>query len=247
MFQYSLRGNGLAPGDCRLLYTTNLERTATAARTYLVMFPRSFRCPTRTRTVHNLLLNTFQYLVFVAAWVTPPQVVQDRNAGLAAGPGGGHEHIHCSLRLLDPAQVPLQIAVGERTGNEQGREEQGEQGRPLAVVAAKYYFNGDANVVFRHRLYSFHACPVRGNGGAEGGKTIERRFSGLPRLCWFDVHQSVSGSFQHSYMKGIHQYKLLSGVGPIVHTLTSTSRYDVLVCKNCKNENAVVGNRLLEM
>ena len=26
-------------------------------------------------------------------------------------------------------------------------------------------FNGDASVVFRYRLYSFHACPVRDGAG----------------------------------------------------------------------------------
>lgn len=91
-----------------------------------------------------------------------PQVVEDRKAGMAAGPGGGHEHIHCSLGLLEPAQVPTQIARGQASGTEGGGQEQ--QEAPLAVVAAKYYFNGDANVVFRYRLYSFHACPVRCQG-----------------------------------------------------------------------------------
>lgn len=83
---------------------------------------------------------------------------------MTPGPGGGHEHIHCSLTLLDPSQVPAQVATGGRSsGDSEGGDEGGAGGiveRPLAVVAAKYYFNGDSNVVFRYRLYSFHSCPV---------------------------------------------------------------------------------------
>lgn len=77
---------------------------------------------------------------------------------MSAGPGGGHEHIHCTLRLLDASQVPQQILGRGADGGDQGDDE---REPPLAVVSAKYYFNGDANVVFRYRLYSFHACPVR--------------------------------------------------------------------------------------
>ncbi|CAN0142841.1 unnamed protein product, partial [Ectocarpus fasciculatus] len=103
------------------------------------------------------------------------QVVADRKAGMTPGPGGGHEHIHCSLKRLDPAEIPEQVAAAaahpagsrspsgeeEEEGAGQGaqRQEQPQPERPLAVVAAKYYFNGDSNVVFRYRLYSFHACP----------------------------------------------------------------------------------------
>ena len=89
---------------------------------------------------------------------------------MAAGPGGGHEHIHCSLKPLDPSLVPDQVAAGGAAslkGAGAGEEEGAGAGgldRPLAVVAAKYYFNGDSNVVFRYRLYSFHMCPV-GRGG----------------------------------------------------------------------------------
>lgn len=85
------------------------------------------------------------------------------------GPGGGHEHIHCSLKRLDASLVPEQVAsatLGKDffPGGDKGDGGGGDAGRdttPLAVVAAKYYFNGDSNVVFRYRLYSFHPCPVR--------------------------------------------------------------------------------------
>lgn len=94
-------------------------------------------------------------------------MIADRKAGMTAGPGGGHEHIHCSLKPLDPSLVPEQVAEGRpasSTGGGAGEEEEeggaGALDRPLAVVAAKYYFNGDSNVVFRYRLYSFHLCPV---------------------------------------------------------------------------------------
>ena len=86
---------------------------------------------------------------------------------MTPGPGGGHEHIHCSLKLLDGAQVPDQVAAGGWISDSEGKAEEEEEAgggvgrQPLAVVAAKYYFNGDSNVVFRYRLYSFHACPVR--------------------------------------------------------------------------------------
>ncbi|CAN0001809.1 unnamed protein product, partial [Hapterophycus canaliculatus] len=96
------------------------------------------------------------------------QVIEDREAGMLPGPGGGHEHIHCSLKPLDPALVPEQVAAatlgnGFFSDAEEGGEGEGcgtgRDTRPLAVVAAKYYFNGDSNVVFRYRLYSFHPCP----------------------------------------------------------------------------------------
>jgi len=62
------------------------------------------------------------------------------------------------------------VAGGGRVISGRGRREGsgGEGsvvGQPLAVVAAKYYFNGDSNVVFRYRLYSFHSCPVSWSGG----------------------------------------------------------------------------------
>lgn len=92
-------------------------------------------------------------------------MIEDRKAGMPPGPGGGHEHIHCSLKVLDANQVPPQVAFGQggiSGGEGDGEEEEGTAAdRPLVVVAAKYYFNGDANVVFRYRLYSFHACSVR--------------------------------------------------------------------------------------
>ncbi|CAM9435714.1 unnamed protein product, partial [Ectocarpus sp. 6 AP-2014] len=122
------------------------------------------------------------------------QVVADRKAGMTPGPGGGHEHIHCSLKRLDPAEVPEQVAAaaaaspGSRSssGEEEEEEEEGAgQGvqqqqpeQPLAVVAAKYYFNGDSNVVFRYRLYSFHACPPNTPGAK--GEAVMRLWRLLP-------------------------------------------------------------------
>ncbi|CAN0283947.1 unnamed protein product [Discosporangium mesarthrocarpum] len=88
------------------------------------------------------------------------QVVADRSEGLNPGPGGGHEHFHCSLRevtSLAPPQITCTEGEG-KSGNE-----------PVAVMAAKYYFNGDPSVVFRYRLYSFHAAEEssRGRGPVE--------------------------------------------------------------------------------
>lgn len=99
------------------------------------------------------------------------QVVEDRKAGMTAGPAGGHEHFHCSLTPLDPSLVPEQVAAAggggaaSSSGDRDGEEEAGGLDQPLAVVAAKYYFNGDSNMVFRYRLYSFHLCPVSLRGG----------------------------------------------------------------------------------
>ncbi len=109
--------------------------------------------------------------------VVTEQVIQDRKAGMGPGPGGGHEHIHCSLKLLDRAQVPDQVAGGGRmisgTGRQEGIAGGGSAGgQPLAVVAAKYYFNGDSNVVFRYRLYSFYAYPVRVGRGWTRDRTV---------------------------------------------------------------------------
>lgn len=124
-------------------------------------------------------------------------MVEDRAAGMAAGPGGGHEHIHCSLTLLDELLLPKQIlrqqhgerraskgAVEGRGGGRESRSNQETRGaeleleeRLLAVVAAKYFFNGDASIVFRYRLYSFHPCPVSSSqderGIGEGGEEVQ--------------------------------------------------------------------------
>jgi len=42
---------------------------------------------------------------------------------MAPGPGGGHEHIHCSLKLLDGAQVPDQVSRRGRTISDGGERE----------------------------------------------------------------------------------------------------------------------------
>lgn len=84
---------------------------------------------------------------------------------MTAGPGGGHEHIHCTLKIIDDRLVPRQIAEQDRRrGRSSGTDGVSEAGdgapQPPAVVVAKYFFNGDPSVVFRYRLYSFHECPV---------------------------------------------------------------------------------------
>jgi len=82
-----------------------------------------------------------------------------------AGSGGRHEHIHCSLGRVDSTRVPRQILEdGEGDngwdGTTLGNISRRSHTSPIAVVSAKYYFNGDARVVFRYRLYSFHAYQV---------------------------------------------------------------------------------------
>eukprot|EP00903_Cladosiphon_okamuranus_P007916 g7644.t1 len=135
------------------------------------------------------------------------QVVEDRRAGMAAGPGGGHEHIHCSLKPLNASLVPEQVATAGGGGAaSSNRDRNGEDGagagtggldRPRAVVAAKYYFNGDSNVVFRYRLYSFHLCPPNTPGAR--GDVVMRLWRMLPSvetrlraagydLTYFDWH-----------------------------------------------------------
>eukprot|EP00611_Tribonema_gayanum_P015195 TRINITY_DN27013_c0_g1_i1.p1 TRINITY_DN27013_c0_g1~~TRINITY_DN27013_c0_g1_i1.p1 ORF type:complete len:343 (-),score=75.77 TRINITY_DN27013_c0_g1_i1:91-1119(-) len=83
------------------------------------------------------------------------QVVEDRAAGREPGPGGGHEHIHCRLQLVTD-DAPVQLMQSSST----------ETAEPRAVVAARYYFNGRPEIVFRYRLYSFRPCqpapPQRG-------------------------------------------------------------------------------------
>lgn len=55
------------------------------------------------------------------------QIEAERAAGMLPREHGGHEHIHCSLRLI---------------GDD--------------LLFAKYYFNGDPREVFRSRLYKVH-------------------------------------------------------------------------------------------
>jgi len=65
------------------------------------------------------------------------QVAANEAAGLAPRHGGGHEHIHCTLR-----PVPVH---GTRAD---------------AHVLASYYFDGQPGSVFRERLYAFDALPA---------------------------------------------------------------------------------------
>lgn len=96
---------------------------------------------------------------------------------MTAGSRGGHEHFHCSLKILDDSVVPPQIMKHiHKDGHADSRSalSQGEDDvRPLAVVAAKYFFNGDASRVFRYRFYSFHECSV-----SSGRLTRVRRAQG---------------------------------------------------------------------
>jgi CpeT/CpcT family (DUF1001) len=81
------------------------------------------------------------------------QVVADRAAGLTPGPGGGHEHIHCSLQLVTSMAPPQLLQAQDGFA------------APTAVIAARYYFNAQPAVTFRFRLYSFGLCA---SGAARG-------------------------------------------------------------------------------
>ncbi|CAM9110668.1 unnamed protein product [Phaeothamnion confervicola] len=89
------------------------------------------------------------------------QVLQDRALGMTAGEGGGHEHIHCRLRdvtTLAPKQIMRPAGTSAPYGD---------SANPKATVSATYYFNGDPNVVFRFRLYTFeNALPEAPRGAA---------------------------------------------------------------------------------
>ena len=65
------------------------------------------------------------------------QIAYETTAGLTPREGGGHEHIHCSLRT---------VALHDRP--QDGRH-----------VLATYYFNGNPDIVFRERLYELDALP----------------------------------------------------------------------------------------
>eukprot|EP00953_Heterococcus_sp_UTEX-ZZ885_P027372 14684-Heterococcus_DN1.PRE.6 len=86
------------------------------------------------------------------------QVVADRAAGLTPGPGGGHEHIHCSLQLVTSMAPPQLLQAQDGFA------------APTAVIAARYYFNAQPAVTFRFRLYSFGLCAP----GAARGDVLMR-------------------------------------------------------------------------
>lgn len=65
------------------------------------------------------------------------QVAANQAAGLMPRHGGGHEHIHCTLR-------PVPVLYDKGCG---------------AHVLASYYFNGQPDAVFRERLYAFDVLP----------------------------------------------------------------------------------------
>lgn len=63
------------------------------------------------------------------------QISAQRARGVFPGDGGGHEHIHCSLTRL-----------------------------PADMIFARYYFNGNPDIVFRSRLYKVLASDVSERG-----------------------------------------------------------------------------------
>jgi len=72
------------------------------------------------------------------------QVAANEAAGLEPRHGGGHEHIHCTLR-------PVPMDGAEAGGTH---------------VLASYYFNGQPAAVFRERLYAFDALDADEQFGA---------------------------------------------------------------------------------
>jgi len=67
------------------------------------------------------------------------QVVVNKKLGLYPREGGGHEHIHCQLQTV-------------RNDDEFG------------VILAKYYFDGNPNIVFRVRLYEVNLVDTSDKG-----------------------------------------------------------------------------------
>jgi len=98
----------------------------------MILFePESLVTP-RVPTREARMLDSFLEL-FDGHFDNHAQVAANDEAGLTPREGGGHEHIHCSLR-------PVCI-----------------NGADGAHVLASYYFNGQLQAVFRERLYSFEA------------------------------------------------------------------------------------------
>lgn len=87
------------------------------------------------------------------------QVAAERGAGMGPCDGGGHEHIHCSVRMLAPG-----------------------------IMFARYYFNGDPRLVFRSRVYKVMASDLSERGLVEMRifrfyEETERRL----KACQYDV------------------------------------------------------------
>jgi len=98
----------------------------------------SVRVPTSSSRLCDSLLEHFQ-----GHFDNHAQVVANEAAGLAPRHGGGHEHIHCTLR-----PVPVRGAKAD------------------AHVLASYYFDGQPSAVFRERLYAFDMLPADAQFGA---------------------------------------------------------------------------------
>lgn len=75
------------------------------------------------------------------------QVVSDREKDLTPGPGGGHEHIHCTLV---PECMPLSVGTSM---DEDGAFEDCYEGQREAWILAAYYFDALPNRIFRFRVY----------------------------------------------------------------------------------------------
>lgn len=65
------------------------------------------------------------------------QVCTERRKNIYPGEGGGHEHIHCSLRTIPDDDNPNSEST---------------------AIEARYYFNGNPSIVFRRRVYRVFEC-----------------------------------------------------------------------------------------
>mmetsp|Transcript_18337 Transcript_18337/g.73495 ORF Transcript_18337/g.73495 Transcript_18337/m.73495 type:complete len:347 (-) Transcript_18337:2605-3645(-) len=97
-------------------------------------------------------MNTFVNL-FEGEFDNYEQVVEERQKGIKPREGGGHEHIHCQLKL-----------ISDPTLNDN-------------IIFAKYYFDGNPRAVFRSRIYK--VWPVLNEESRELNMRIFRLYEEL--------------------------------------------------------------------
>ena len=129
-----------------------------------VLPPRGPRHPFRARSAPSDLLEPFCEL-FTGEFDNYDQALDDRRRGLFPREGGGHEHIHASLRRLAAGVprapgAPADEAVDDdelaRALLALGGARDGDAA--AAAWLARYYFDGDPARVFRLRVYTLHVA-----------------------------------------------------------------------------------------
>jgi len=177
------------------------------------------------------------------------QVMEERQKGIEPREGGGHEHIHCQLKLVSDPDLNDHI------------------------IFAKYYFDGNPRAIFRSRIYK--VWPVLNEESRELNMRIFRLYEELEQelrsknydptqfewgdetelvelhdcnVYWAEDEEEGSDSVFTGYMKGECCQVFSPVIGDLLHIYDDLLLTDTHLSVNDRGFNSegdfVYGNRL---